>query len=498
MSWLVGGVLASVVTSLMVRMALQALLSADAGTRWILPKTSSRDPRRVAVKIGRWSFYAGLALTLLFWGNLSGVEQGDEWAVTLVSFREMLPKAGQALVILLVGWVVASFLRLVAMRLLRNRASTKASSQAGAATGRGGAERPLGDAVFWLTMLVSLPPALNALGVDALSRPVDEFLTLGSAQAPKLAGAALFLLMGWFAASLVGRVAAGLLGATSLDRWLLSRTGGKEVTGSAPSALVGRMVFVFALLPVVLGALRVLDVPLLTAPFERVVQSLLDSVPDLLTGVVILVLGGYGGLLLGRVAEQFLQGLGIDRLLVKAGLAEPDENFHLSRLGGRAVFLTLLLIALTEASAHMGFEVVADLTETFMHFGIQAVLGLGLAFGAFLVSRALADVVADSRSGRGIPRWAIIAPGSLLGVAMGLWQIGLAGEVILVAFGIVLFAVSLAAALAVGLGARNLVDEQVRLWWARKQAEDAAMDASIAAEHVNEKQRPRKGSSQQE
>jgi hypothetical protein len=64
---------------------------------------------------------------------------------------------------------------------------------------------------------------------------------------------------------------------------------------------------------------------------------------------------------------------------------------------------------------------------------------------------------------------------------MALQQLGVATEIVTTAFAILFGAVALAAALAFGLGNRELAGEITRQWWTRFSAERAALEREAAA-----------------
>ena len=122
----------------------------------------------------------------------------------------------------------------------------------------------------------------------------------------------------------------------------------------------------------------------------------------------------------------------------------------------------------------------AGLLAEFLVFGGQILIGLLI----FAVAIYLADLAAGVVRASSVPqprlmalvtRWAIL----LLGGAMALRQMGLANEIITVAFGLLLGAVAVAAALAFGLGGREVAAEELREW--REALQSGEAEAAVAA-----------------
>jgi len=107
---------------------------------------------------------------------------------------------------------------------------------------------------------------------------------------------------------------------------------------------------------------------------------------------------------------------------------------------------------------------------TFMAFGGQVLLALVIfAIGYYLanLTRDLILAAGGDNAGfmAGLARTAIL----FLVAAMALQQVGVAGEIVNIAFGVLLGAIGVAAALAFGLGARDIAGKQVERWFKEMQ-----------------------------
>jgi hypothetical protein len=95
---------------------------------------------------------------------------------------------------------------------------------------------------------------------------------------------------------------------------------------------------------------------------------------------------------------------------------------------------------------------------------------LGMILGEFV--RAL--ILASAGSMAGVPTLAKIAKGTVILIAlfMALTQLGVAEEIVISAFTLILGAVALAVGLAFGLGNRELAGEITRRWYEAGQRRD--------------------------
>ena len=115
-----------------------------------------------------------------------------------------------------------------------------------------------------------------------------------------------------------------------------------------------------------------------------------------------------------------------------------------------------------EAVNLLGFDRLSDLTGQFVVFGGQIIFGLVvIAVGLFLANVVANAVTASSISHAGtvaaIARVVII----FFAAAVGLREMGIANEIVLLAFALPLGALSLAAAIAVGIGGRELAAREL-------------------------------------
>jgi hypothetical protein len=124
-----------------------------------------------------------------------------------------------------------------------------------------------------------------------------------------------------------------------------------------------------------------------------------------------------------------------------------------------------MLFATIEAVRLLGFEVLANLIAEFMVFAGHVALGLVIfGVGLFLANLAARTIGASAAPQAQV--LALAARGSIvvLAGAMALRQMGLANEIITIAFGLLLGSIAVAAALAFGLGCRGLAEEAMTQW----------------------------------
>ena len=323
------------------------------------------------------------------------------------------------------------------------------------------------EAVYWLVFLLFLPAILGALHLDGLLRPVQSMIDKMLAFLPNLLAATLILAVGWLLARVVQRVVSNLLAAVGTDR-LAENTGLAKALGEQKlSGLIGLLLYVFILIPVLVAALNTLHLDAITAPASEMLQTLLAALPLLFGATLVLAIAFFVGRIVSELAANVLAGVGFNGVLARIGVGdEPEEGRQTpSEIVGHLVLVALMLFATIESLRMLHFDALAALITEFMVFAGHVALGLVIfGIGLFLGNLAARTIEASSlgpgsSAGAGC-RLAIL----VLAGAMALRQMGLANEIITLAFGLLLGAIAVALALAFGLGCREMAAEAMKGW----------------------------------
>jgi hypothetical protein len=124
-----------------------------------------------------------------------------------------------------------------------------------------------------------------------------------------------------------------------------------------------------------------------------------------------------------------------------------------------------MFFAVIEAANLLGFTILAELVSQFLIEVGGVILGL-VIFGLGLYLAGLAENVIRDTGG---PQVQILAPSARVAIvifsaALALRQTGIAEDIVNLAFGILLGTFAVAAALAFGLGARDIAARELDNW----------------------------------
>ncbi|RIX29221.1 mechanosensitive ion channel [Sphingomonas edaphi] len=337
----------------------------------------------------------------------------------------------------------------------------------------------LGRLAYWLVWLVGLIAALQPLGLSGVLTPVTALTNEVFAFLPRLLGAGLFFFAGLILARIVRHVVEAFLGALNLER-LMSRAGvsigeapvavdssGVASEGAAPARssiarAVGVTVSAIIILFAAIGALQILQVSAISDPATNMLNAIALSIPNVLAALVWLTLAFIIGRWVKSLLETILPSLGFDNAVRALGVM--PANAVPSRVIGAIAMITAIIIGLMEAARQVGGDSTAAMLFQITELGGKVIFGTVIIVAGIFLARILSNLVGSSTGESGyaqtIVKYAIIA----LFTAIGLTFMGLADQIVMMAFGLILGSAAIAAALAFGLGGRDAAARMLDQW----------------------------------
>jgi len=200
---------------------------------------------------------------------------------------DLLPNVFAAAVIGFVGWLVAKVLRGLVTNLLAASGVDRAASAAGLHESVR-ISRLVGTIVFIVVFIPTLIAALDALKIEAVSRPATDMLAKFLDAVPNLVAAALILVITYYVARFAAQLLARLLSSLGADA-LPQKLGmqGMFQGGIRPSNLAGWLLLFFAMLFATVEAANRLEF----TQVRNIVSTFIEFGGHILLGGVILVIG---------------------------------------------------------------------------------------------------------------------------------------------------------------------------------------------------------------
>jgi hypothetical protein len=289
----------------------------------------------------------------------------------------------------------------------------------------------------------------------------------------------LILLLGWLGARIVRQIVANLLAGLGVDQ-LGEQTGVAAALGQQKiSQVIATIVYVLILIPVVIGALNTLGAEAISAPAARMLTTLLNALPAIFGALLLLGISYFVARIVGTFVTNVLTGIGFDKVLTWIGLstATKEEQQTPSQIVGYLTTVGIMLFAIIEAANLLGFTFLAILFSDLLVAASGVLLGL-VVFGLGLYLANLAARVIRSAGGS---QANLLAPAARVAIivfssALALRQTGIAEDIVNLAFGLVIGAIAVAAALAFGLGSREIAAGEVKRWLQSRRSDKTSGD----------------------
>jgi hypothetical protein len=342
----------------------------------------------------------------------------------------------------------------------------------------------IGEVGYWLVWLLGLIAALTQFGALApVVAPLQSMLIGFANTLPNIVGAALIFLIGFALATVVRRMVEATVEAAELDRRLVDAGLTHTPRGPALARLLGILVFTLIIIPVAIAALDVLNIEAISRPATGVLETILSTIPGVIGAALVIFIAYLIGRWIMTLTEEGLKSIGFDAIIDSIANAEPMRlgreqmdptpgvdtlnlsGFPPSRMIGLTVLVGIVLFASVEAARILGFGAMAAMLGNVLELATQVLFGLVIIALGVLLANILAN--AAGRGGKPtseiasvLVRWGVIA----LATAVGLRFMGLANDIIVLAFGLILGSVAVAAAIAFGIGGREAAKRLLERW----------------------------------
>ena len=360
---------------------------------------------------------------------------------------EILEKVLIAIVILVVTWLLAKAAKWAFAKLVDNVTFLQRNTSSGETIGH-----QLGKIVALLIWLFGLLAILQVFSLGGVMQPVTTLLNSIMGFIPNLIGAALIFFIGLMVARIVRDLTVTALQTVDFDKWA-NKGGVDSVTGnSAISKTIGWIVFALIIIPVAIMALEALDLRTVSEPASAMLQMIFDAIPRVIGAAILLGLFYVISRFVVQIIKEVLPGLGFDRNVEAIGLL--PEGTSASGVIARIAQVAIMLFAAIAATRLLAFPELTAILNEVLALGGRVIFGAVVIGFGFLLANMLARVISGTDGGSAagqIVKWATI----ILFTFMGLSFTGVGDIITETAFTAIIVGMSVAGALAFGLGGRE-------------------------------------------
>lgn len=210
----------------------------------------------------------------------------------------------------------------------------------------------------------------------------------------------------------------------------------------------------------------------ITEPFFQPILEVWNSfaayAPKLVAAFAFVLFGLFVARVISSLLEQFLRKIKLDTHTSSVGINELFIRFGFGKSPSHVlsflVYWGLLLVFMVTAANILNLSVISEILQRFVNFLPNLVAAIFIGFGGLMFARFMADVVQNSatannlKGGRSLAKIVnfVIVVFTLIAA---IEQLGIKMKMIIGGINIMLAALGLAFAIAVGLGAKDIAHD---------------------------------------
>lgn len=308
--------------------------------------------------------------------------------------------------------------------------------------------------VYLLVLIFVFILALNKLGMTEVLDPLKNMLNGFLSFLPNLVGAGLLCYIGYMLAKIVSE----LVGMSS-----------DSIQGMVPklklpenlnlASILKNIVFIIIFIPILIAALNILNMDAISVPATAMLSQFLSSIPKIIMAVLIVIIFIVGARFVSSLVKDLLTSMNVNEFAKNIELDRILGNSNIVSIIGKLVYFFIALFGIMTAVEKLEFQQLTDILSTISSYAGKIIFGLViLAIGNWIATIAYKSFSKNNKFVGAIIRVAIIA----IFLAIGLRSMGIADDIINLAFGITLGTVAVTIALSFGLGGREAAGKQMQ------------------------------------
>lgn len=365
------------------------------------------------------------------------------------SFGESLSGVIAAVLILIIGWFIAGFVKRMTTKLIKKtgiddklkNSKLKLSSF-------------IGKLLYFLVMIFVFMLALGKLGLTDVLDPIKNLLNGFTNYIPNIIGAGLVAYIGYMLATIVSELVE--LSGDTIKKFTpkLKLPENLDVV-----KILKKIVFIFVFIPLLISAFHILDMKAISEPATSMLSSFFEAIPRILVATIIIILFVFVGRFVAQLLKDLLQSLNVDGLVAKMNMTEYVGTKSVAKLISNIAYALIVVFGMLTAFEKLEFTQLTEIIDTVLAYAGKILFGI-VIIGIGLIISNLFTKALNSKNNPfvvSIVKISIIA----IFLAIGLRSMGIADEIVNLAFGITLGTVALTVVLSFGLGGREAAGKQM-------------------------------------
>lgn len=354
-----------------------------------------------------------------------------------------------AIVILILGIFIAKIIKNITKKLLRKSGIDKTLK-----SDKIKLSDFIAKLVYFIVMILVFMVVLGKLGLENALEPLKNMLNGFLGFVPKIVGAGLVGYVGYMLASIVAEFV-GMSG-DAIQKFTPKLRLPENID---VVKILKKLVFIFIFIPLLIVALNILNMDAISGPATTMLESFMDAIPRIFVAALILIIFLVGGRFVSGLVKDLLNSMNLNNVFEKMQLNSITGSTNVVNLIGNIVYFFILIFGISTAVEKLEFAQLTNILATVTEYAGQILFGLViLAIGNWIAGIAYNNMAKkDNAFLASIIRMAIIA----IFLAIGLSTMGIADDIINLAFGLTLGTIALTIVLSFGLGGREAGGKQM-------------------------------------
>jgi hypothetical protein len=231
-------------------------------------------------------------------------------------FLLVIPNIAGAILILVVGYVIARAARALTVKFLTSPKLFGKVEELKIPEKERSVE-VIGRIIFYLIMLFVLLAFFNVLNLPIVTGPISSLVSTVMEYLPKVGGAAIILLVAWIVAKILRMVILKGLEVVKFDEKLSKYFKAEE---KRPREIIAGIAFYLVLLFALPPFLEALQLTSVTKPLSDMWGEFAGILPNLFAAVVIVLIGFFIARIIREILVNLLMGFGVDRAASRLGI----------------------------------------------------------------------------------------------------------------------------------------------------------------------------------
>lgn len=379
-------------------------------------------------------------------------------------YLNSLPNVLAALIILLVAFLSATIAKALITKLLSVVGVDKLFAKAKVEDERKEKIKAfIVKLVYFVTFILWMPGFFERLGMNGVASPIINMMNKVLEYLPNIVGCVLLLIVGFFIAKTVKELLIPVFKKLKIDQYL-KKAGVDSKSSFSVAEVLANTVYVIILIPIIIGALNVLQIHAISDPAVGMLNTIMSYIPKVALALVIFFVGKFIAKLVFVLLEKLFEAIGLDKISDKVFNAtgtNVNKDLSLSKIVAYIVEYVILILFTVQALNVIQLDVLTNIggvVIAYLPYAVSGILMLGIALLlANFVQKLILKSFPESKGTALLLKTLII----ILGIFITLYQLGIATTLVNSAFIIILGAVAVAFAIAFGVGGKEFASHML-------------------------------------